>query len=307
MAETAQVPSEAVPPLARSTQVDRHAQPASKLEPEPEPEHAQDTEADAGLLLGMEQHLSPLTTRPLVVEGSVSERQTSVTWLVSLPTDASATARFELQYGAPKVGRWHTLEKKDLATEEVLTEGQIAFPSATGVVPAKKFQAAVWVPGDGPYVLRVRARYGNGSWSKWSPKSDIVTRMSVQSPSTEGQGQDNPDLPLSAPEGPIDAAAVDEESSRELSRASLTQEESVSGYIQVAVTGYESRGTGKEQHIVWLLRVTRVDRDGEHRHEVVGRRYSGIHQFNEYLRKTPCTPAALRAAGGKWAKKLPRG
>ena len=96
-------------------------------------------------------------------------------------------------------------------------------------------------------------------------------------------------------------------SGRALASVSSQHDESVSGYIQVAVTGYESRGTGKEQHIVWLLRVTCVDRDGEHRHEVVERRYSGIHQFNEYLRKTPCTPAALRAAGGKWAKKLPRG
>ena len=71
------------------------------------------------------------------------------------------------------------------------------------------------------------------------------------------------------------------------------QEEQASGYIRVAVTGYESRGTGKEQHIVWLLNVTRIDQNGNQRQHVLYRRYSGIHQFNEHLLKTIVDQAHL--------------
>ena len=76
------------------------------------------------------------------------------------------------------------------------------------------------------------------------------------------------------------------------------------GYIHVAVTGYESRGSGKDQHTVWLLCVTRGDGDGGSVQEVLARRYSSIHQFNAHLLKLQCTPAAFQSAGGKWTKKV---
>ena len=76
------------------------------------------------------------------------------------------------------------------------------------------------------------------------------------------------------------------------------------GYIHVAVTGYESRGSGKDEHVVWLLCVTRGDGDGGSIQEVLARRYSKIHQFNAHLLKLQCTPAAFQSAGGKWTKKV---
>lgn len=311
MAEMAETIAEAVPPLGQQQGDGLQLQPEPEPEPEPElpvgavGELLAHDGGQFGLLTGMAQ---PVGTCPVVVDGSVSKQQATVTWKVSLPSEPSAPPRFELQYGAPKLGRWRTLEKKDMVTEEV-NDGKIpTFPSATGMVPAKQFQATVWVPGDGDYVLRMRARYGDGNWSTWSTKSDTVARTSTQPLSTEAQAGSKHPLSAPGPASPIAASAGDDESYRELgaSRVSLTQEESVRGYLNVAVTGYESHGTGKEQHIVWLLCVTRGDGDGGSIREILGRRYSGIHQFNEHLLKTKCTPAAVRSAGGKWTKKVQR-
>ena len=326
MAETAQLP-EAVPPPARASHSEEEAMGADGGATA----EGAAAEGDLSLLLDGSASKKPLTTRPLVVDGSVSQQSASVTWLVSLGTQESGPPRFELQYGAPALGRWRTLEKKDMTTEEVVTDGQLAFPSATGAVPAKKYTATVWVTNEKRYVLRVRARYGEGTWSKWSDKSDTVVPGEAQSRPSEAESEVQPELefeqemeqseeeamgadggataePATAePEPEPEPAESDDESvstAEPLIQDGRGQSDSTAegdnSYIHVDVTGYEPRGSGKDAHVVWRLRVTHGDRRSVHELE---RRFSGIIKFNKDLLNLKHTPQALRTAGGKWKQK----
>lgn len=131
----------------------------------------------ASWLTGATVEAKPVLTKPLVVDQlDVTPSAVTLSMLMSIASQPSpGPAVFEVQYGAPGVvGKWLAVAAQDLAVREEPSETQVVIPLATDVVEAAKWFATVQIGGGlKKYVVRARARYGAGSWSKWV-RSDTI-------------------------------------------------------------------------------------------------------------------------------------